>query len=284
MKNHADLGYFAPIEYDKARRAYYYTDRDYSIDNFALQADEIDALKFYASCLKIYSDYGIFKDFSNAIQKIVEGINIRHSLNRNVNPGLIVQTDTELHFSGADYLTQIVHAINDRHNIEFLYRKYGEECEATLRMLSPYLLKEYKNRWYVLGVLQNETEIKTFGLDRIVSLKTVPQTAFSEIDFDHSKYFKHSFGITRPNEPVEKIILEFASKEGPYIKSLPIHPSQQIVLEAGDILQISIEVIPSYELYEFILGKTPHVKVVSPQHIADYIAANLKEGLKEYGK
>jgi len=280
MRDDTRLAFYAPIEYDSKNKAFRYTDRDYSINNFALQSDEISALKFYASCLKIYSEYGIFKDFSNAIQKIVDGVSIKYVLKRETNPGLIVQTDTVLDVGGSQFLTEIVHAIDEQYNIEFVYKKYGEE-EPSEKILSPYLLKEYKNRWYVLGVTSGDIVIKTYGLDRMVSLKMAPQTPFAKVDFDHGKYFKHSFGITANDAAVEEIVLEFASKEAPYIKSLPIHPSQK---ETNDIIRVRIEVIPCYELFEFILSKTPDVRVISPSRITTQIENRLREGLDLYNK
>jgi predicted DNA-binding transcriptional regulator YafY len=283
MKEDTRLAFYAPVEYDSKKKAYRYTDRDYSINNFALKTDEIVALKFYASCLKIYSEYGIFKDFSNAIQKIVDGVSIKHSLKRETNPSLIVQTDTDLHVGGTQFLTDIVHAIDGQYNIEFVYKKYGEDGEAK-RIISPYLLKEYKNRWYILGVPEGETIIKTYGLDRMATLEMAPQTKFTEVEFDHGKYFKHSFGITANDSGVEKIVLEFAAKEADYIKSLPVHTSQKIVKETRDSIRVSIEVIPCYELFEFILSKTPDVKVIAPSKLANHIELQLSKGLGKYNK
>lgn len=281
MKEDTRLAFYAPVEYDSKNKAYRYTDRDYSILNFGLHAHEINALKFYASCLKIYSEYAIFKDFSNAIQKIVDGVSIRHSLKRETRPELIVQTDTIVNSTNSDYLETIIHAIDENLNITFDYQRYGQKVKKN-RGLSPYLLKEYKNRWYVLGTLVNENKILTFALDRISSLFITPNKFQKGVSFDHAKYFKHSFGITTPDKPIEKIILEFVSTEAPYVRSLPIHPTQKIIEDTSKRLRISIEVIPSYELYEFILGKTPDIKVISPLHLKAYISTKLKEGVASY--
>jgi predicted DNA-binding transcriptional regulator YafY len=281
MKNDTRLKYYAPIKQDTRRKAFCYTDREYSISNFALGKDEINALKFYASCLRIYSEYSLFKDFSNAIQKIVDGVSIKNKLRNNVDPSLIVQTDTIPNLSGNEYLTSIVQAIDEKVNIEFDYQKYGEDDKKG-RILSPYLLKEYRNRWYILGVLKYANRVSTFALDRISNFKMTADEFEMVVNFNHAEYFKYSFGITTPNDPVEKIVLEFSSKEAPYIKSLPIHPTQTIIKENRKTLRVSIDVIPSYELYEFIFSKTPDVKVISPSHIADSIKAKLEAGFQAY--
>ncbi len=281
MKEDTRLAFNAPIEYDSKNKAYRYTDRDYSILNFALNAHDINALKFYASCLKIYSEYGVFKDFSNAIQKIVDGVSIKHSLKKETNPELIVQTDTIVNSFNNEYLTMIIQAIDETSCIAFDYQKFGDLAKKK-RDLSPYLLKEYKNRWYVLGSLAGKNTVSTFALDRITSLELSISGFQKASNFDHAKYFKHSFGITTPNESVKKIVLEFSTREAPYVKSLPIHSTQEIIKETSKGLRISIEVIPSYELYEYILSKTPEIRVVTPLAIAKHIATMLEHGLGQY--
>jgi predicted DNA-binding transcriptional regulator YafY len=281
MKEDTRLGFYAPIEYDSKNKAYRYTDRDYSIFNFALNADEVNALRFYASCLKIYSGYGIFKDFSDAIRKIVDGVSIKHSLKKETNPELIVQTDTMADSSNNEYLTTIIRAIDEGICIAFEYQKFGELTKKK-RELSPYLLKEYKNRWYVLGLPAEKKAVATFALDRMTSLRLSGAAFQRSSTFDHAKYFKHSFGITTPNDAVQKIILDYSAREAPYIKSLPVHSTQEIIKETSKGLRISIEVIPSYELYEYILGKTPDIKVISPASLADHIAGMLASGAAQY--
>lgn len=283
MKNDTRLKYYAPIKQDTRRKAFSYTDRDYSIMSFALGKEEINALKFYASCLRIYSEYSLFKDFSNAIQKIVDGVSIKNRLSKDIDPNLIVQTDTIPNLKGNEFLTTIVQAIDEKVNIEFDYQKYGDENKKS-RSMSPYLLKEYRNRWYVLGNLKNNSKVSTFALDRISNLKMTADKYETIINFNHSDYFKFSFGITTPSEPVEKVVLEFSANEVPYIKSLPIHPTQTIIKETKKSLRVSIDIIPSYEMYEFIFSKTPSVKVISPPHIVEYVKTMLRSGLQLYFK
>jgi predicted DNA-binding transcriptional regulator YafY len=280
MQEDTRLGYNAPIEYSKRRGAYRYTDKNYSILRFSLQDNEITALKFYASCLGMYGPYSIFKDFSTAIDKIISGVSLKSKFGERTS-NIIIQTDTIIPIMGSDFLEVIVQAIDESLMIEFEYQKFGES-QSKSHTLCPYLLKEYKNRWYVIGCRKGKTSITTFGLDRMSGLKINAEKFSKSNSFDHDKYFKNSFGITRPEYDSQSIVLEFAKSQSEYIKSLPIHSTQQIIKETKSRIQISIDVMPCYELFEYILGKTPDVKVLSPQPIAEEVKRMLTDGLKNY--
>jgi len=280
MKNDTRLGFYAPIEYDKSKKAHYYTDKTYSITGFSLAETEITALKFYASCLQLYSSAGLFKDFSSAIEKVISGISIKNKLKNRTNPELIIQTDTIQYSSTSGLFEKIVPAIDEKINISFKYQKFHTNEKGNERIISPYLLKEFKNRWYVLGLSISENKIKTFALDRITDLKHTGEQYIKSPTFDPAKYFKHSFGITTPSAKIQVVKLQFSKQQIPYVKSLSIHPTQVIIKETADFITVTIEVIPSYELYEYILGKIPHIKVISPRTIANHVSNLLKEGLQ----
>jgi predicted DNA-binding transcriptional regulator YafY len=280
MKEDTRLGFDAPIEYDKHEKAYKYTDRGYSISNFSLQSDEIAALKFYAACLQLYSNSGLFRNFSSAIDKIISGISLKQRLKKDTNPDLIIQTDTFSHPAGSEWLEYLVQAIDDKSNVSFQYKKFNDSSTAQTRVLSPYLLKEFHNRWYVLGMVVADRRIKTFALDRMTDLRFSPGEYVKDPAFNPEVYFKHCLGITASDEPVQKIVLQFSKEQIPYVKSLPVHPTQTIMEETPDQITISIEVIPSYELYEYILGKTPDIRVLAPKKISNRVKNLLKKGLE----
>lgn len=94
------LGYFAPIDIDKKNKAYYYTDKTYTIKAFGLKSGDINALKFYANTLNQYKEYEIFKDFSNAIEKVLQAVNIRSGLNNLDQAKGVVQTEQTPKLSG----------------------------------------------------------------------------------------------------------------------------------------------------------------------------------------
>lgn len=69
---------------------------------------------------------------------------------------------------GLDHLNGLLHAIQNRKIISFNYKKYWED-EELKRVVEPYALKEFNNRWYLLANEKHKGNfiLKTFGLDRI---------------------------------------------------------------------------------------------------------------------
>ena len=76
MKNDEALGYFAPIEYSRMHKGYYYSNSDYSIDKVPLNEDEIEAVQFATNILTQFKNVAIFKDYENAIEKVLDKVNL----------------------------------------------------------------------------------------------------------------------------------------------------------------------------------------------------------------
>jgi predicted DNA-binding transcriptional regulator YafY len=281
MKEDTRLGYFAPITYNKSRRAFTYDEPEYTIKNFALSPTEVDALKFYAECLQVFSGYKLFDAFTSGIEKVINGVQARSVLKPTSNAKLIIQTDSLVTPRGDEFMGDMVYAIDNRLKCEIEYQPYDRE-DISKRQILPLLLKEYRNRWYLLSFRLDSSRIRTYALDRIKRFSKTDEVLEEIKEFDSAKYFNHSFGITTPNTKVETIVLKFSKDQIPYIKSLPVHKTQQVLKETKQSITISISVILSYEVYEFILSKSPDVKVLSPSSLAREIAEKLNKSASQY--
>lgn len=171
---------------------------------------------------------------------------------------------------GINYLLPLVKAIENKQLISIQHGKYWR-WEDEFRVLKPLGLKEFKNRWYLLAVDENDT-FKVFGLDRFNSLEVLPNffKANSQVDFE--SYFKDVFGIINTQgKPVEEVILTFTEFKGRYIKSLPLHHSQEILVDDGNILTIRLKVKIEYELIAEILSHGDEVRVDLPNRLKDLV-------------
>jgi predicted DNA-binding transcriptional regulator YafY len=176
---------------------------------------------------------------------------------------------------GTEYLKPILDAIENQEAIQIDYEKYWL-WELENRTIRPIALKEYLHRWYVMAWNEND-QLRFFGLDRIKSLETLPGKVKLPKSPDLESRFLETIGIINdPAEPVETVVLTFTEFKGRYIQSMPLHPTQQILVNDGNILQISLRVKINYELIALILSHGDEVKVEEPERLKDLVRKKAK--------
>lgn len=149
---------------------------------------------------------------------------------------------------GTEHFYGILHAIQNTLMIKYGYHKFWSDDFST-RMISPYGLKEFRGRWYVIGKDEQDGSVKTFGLDRISNLETTKKRFNFPVGFDLDAVYQHSFGIIAPsNDVMEPVILSFEPKQGKYLKSFPLHSSQKIIIDNEEELRLSVEVYATHDL------------------------------------
>lgn len=177
---------------------------------------------------------------------------------------------------GTEHLYGILHAIKNQVQIKFVYQKYGEN-EFTKRIIEPYALKEFKNRWYVLSKDLGDNKIKSFALDRITDLGFLDKKFNFPKDFDVSEHYRYCFGIISPNgHQPEDIILSFNAFQGKYIKSLPLHNSQQILIDTEDELRIQLKLFVTHDFFMELLSFGDNLKILKPQSLIDKMKSTIK--------
>ena len=178
---------------------------------------------------------------------------------------------------GTENLFGLLHAITNHLQVRFIYQKFWED-EPSHRTVGPLALKEFKNRWYLIStnpdMASSDGIIKTFGLDRISSLEITTGNFKHPKNFDIDEYFSHCFGIISPTEvnPVE-VILSFDPDQGKYIKTLPLHRSQQIIVDNAEELRIRLLIYDTFDFRMELLAHGSKVKVLQPLSLAEEIRA-----------
>jgi predicted DNA-binding transcriptional regulator YafY len=143
-------------------------------------------------------------------------------------------------------------------------------------------LKEHKDRWYAVAKDLKDDIIKSFALDRLTNLE-ITKAKYTEMNFNVEDYFKHCFGIIRPeDEKPEEVILSFDPHQAKYIKSLPLHESQQIIEENENETVFRLKVFITHDFVMEILSYGETVKIIEPQNLISAIKGIYNETLKQY--
>lgn len=267
MKDLPEPGYYAPIAFDKANNGYYYTDPTYSINNIPVRDEDIDAIEMAASMLSRYREFHIVRRYAEAIDRILDVVNVRRILSKDEFDQYI-QLEKPVYVRGADFIEPVIRAIQEKTVLRISHQAFSETRPQT-RIVHPYLLKEYNDRWYLVGLGEAENDIRTFGLERILSIEAEPSVKFRQTRFNARDYFKYTVGVFAPQSKPPKIRLECTRQGAQYLITKPVHESQVVLQEKKDSVVFGFEVHPTWEFISIILGFREEARVVSPPWFRD---------------
>lgn len=266
--------YSAPIQYDRFQKGYCYTEPDFSIASFPLSHDEIEALDFSTALLQQLKGTPMFHHFETAINKVIDGYRISKILGKSETQ--LLQVEEPVKAEGSHWLEPILKGITENKCLAILYHGYGRAEKE--HVFSPYLLKEYRNRWYAVGYSYTANNILILALDRIEGVKNSTAKYVADHDFSPADFFKYSFGITQLNHgKAETVELLFKPLQAPYILSQPLHHSQQIISNDKAGLRIRLKVYITQELIMCILSYAANVKVLAPKKLSKQINQQIAE-------
>jgi predicted DNA-binding transcriptional regulator YafY len=271
----------APIKYSKREKGYFYEDEEYSIDKIPLSEDDIDAIKFATNTLMQFRDVSIFKQFGFAIDKIFDRVHIANNpTDENVDN--FVQFEVMPETSGSDMLPELLKAIKEKLITEFLYANFvsGKVKE---REVLPLLLKEYRNRWYLICYNPAKSKIMTFGLDRMSKLAVTENHFLDKFEFNPDNYFKHSIGITANDSEPERVEFKVDKIGSKYLNSQPLHKSQMLVKDGSNRDTYCLKVIISEELKRTILSYGSQIEVTKPESLRSAVRNSISEMAENYG-
>ncbi|WP_452232067.1 helix-turn-helix transcriptional regulator [Lacinutrix sp. MEBiC02595] len=182
---------------------------------------------------------------------------------------------------GIQYLELFLTAIKQHREISFTHYNFQKNT-TTKRLLKPYLLKEYANRWYIIGEQEGEKEFRNFGMDRVSNVQLTENTFEPNTDVNINYLYHDVIGMVYSENTKQRVVLSFTPEQGQYVKTLPLHHSQQILLDTDVAFQISLDIIPNRSLVERILMYGSSVKVMEPITLVDEIKEVLKAMLSKY--
>lgn len=283
MRFDMELGFEAPIKYSKIHKGYHYEDPEYSIEKIPLSSSEMENIQLALHTLDQYRDIPMFKEVDQAIGKILNLMKLNKLEGEEKEQDYIAFESTP-RAQGTEWLEELYAAILERKEVVLDYHSFKHK-QSKDYTLHPYLLKEYRGRWYVLGHSPEREAIITFGLDRIEGVESTGEEFKRQTNFNSGEFFKHSLGITVDHQlkPTE-IELKVAANAAQYLKSQSLHPSQEILKEDEEFMLVKIEVIPTYEFYALILSHGDQIQIMKPKWIRDEMRRWLERGLKAYSK
>jgi predicted DNA-binding transcriptional regulator YafY len=269
------LGYNAPIIVVD-RKYYTYEDPDYSITNIPLSEHDLGMLYESIEFMKQFQGFSHFQQLDGMVQKLEDHI---YAQKTNTKP--VIDFEKNENLKGLEYLDRLYKAIINKKAIKIKYQSFKARVPNTFDF-HPYLLKEFRNRWFVIGIKKKNEGILNLALDRILEVND-SEKYLIETDFRPEEHFKNAIGVSiSENVPVDEVVFFVNHTHAPYIETKPLHPSQKIISRDHFGVTFSIQVQHNYELEKDILGLGEHVKIIKPERLKRKIKERINNALDVY--
>lgn len=271
------LGYNAPIVvYD--RKFYQYEDPEYSITDIPLNENDMSVLTETVEMLKQFKDFSLFSELGGIIQRLEDKV-----YTEKTKKSAIIHLDKNENLKGLEHLDTLYQAILKKIVLRITYKSFKARKASNL-VFHPFILKEYNNRWFLIGKTSEKKPVATFALDRIEKVDYDLQIPYLDINFNGEEYYKNTIGVTvLAEEHVQEIHLKIDRSNAPYVLTKPLHHTQEIItrLHNGSII-VKLDVHINYELERLILGFGESIEVIKPRLLRKRIKKNLKNAVKLY--
>lgn len=273
------LGYNAPIIVVD-RKFYTYENEDFSITNSPINNADMEKLKEIVSVLKQLNGFSYFDEMSEMILKLENNLNKSSQKSKNY-----IQFENNKLLKGIEKINPLYQAILNQIPLLIEYQSFKAK-ESKQQIYYPYLLKEYRNRWFLICNPKKGKTLITLALDRIVEFQELPKEQFipfENVDFD--TYFDNVIGVTKTIiDRAQKVVFQIDKNNAPYVVTKPIHPSQEILKEDENGTIFSIDVVLNFELEREILGFAENIKILSPRLLVKKIKRRLENASLNYKK
>lgn len=273
------LGYNAPIEvYNK--KYYRYADENFSITNIPLTENDMNVLSETVEMLKQFKDFSLFSELGGIIQRLEDKVYAEQT-----HQSSIIHLDQNENLKGLEHLDTLYQAILKKIVLKISYQSFKAR-DISIITFHPFILKEYNNRWFLVGKPTTDINqpIVTLALDRIIKIDYDTSIEYINENFNGDEYYKNTIGVTvLSDEHIQDIVLKIDKSNTPYVLTKPFHHSQEIIERFDDgSITIKLKVHINFELERMILGFGECIEVIAPRLLRNRIKKKLKRAIEVY--
>jgi predicted DNA-binding transcriptional regulator YafY len=171
----------------------------------------------------------------------------------------------------------LVEATIQQRRVTMRYHSFSSNREKSY-VLEPYRLLFGQGGLYVIGMVPEYGELRTFAVDRIEQV-SLTEERFEPLELPDDA-FAHSLGVNQGTP--EKIEILIAPKLARYVRERIWHPSQTIADRPDDSILVTLNVVNDWALKSWVLGFGGLARVLSPEPLAAEISAELRAALDQY--
>ena len=247
---------------------YRYADQTQTLFSKPLSDDEKRLLQEVLNTLGQFAGLDSFE----WLHDLQEKLNDRKSFGRSEydkemsEPRKIICFSSNDYLKGKDFLGTLFALIANKKVVDVEYAPFGEDVR-TIR-LYPYLLKQYNDRWYLIGTPLATDEFPyredfyvNLPLDRMKSITPVDGVEYIDCDESFEERYEDIIGVTWIKDAkLEPVIIAVKDTFTGYVDTKPLHGSQvKFPVERQVELHTQYPAFDGYSFYGLSLKPNPEL-------------------------
>lgn len=170
--------------------------------------------------------------------------------------------------AGVEFLATIIQAIKSGRKILMRYQRFG--AESYDKVVEPYAIKLFRQRWYLLSFTGRHYAI--YALDRMQDVQLTDESFLLPEGFSAQDYFDEYYGVMTTDEPLTHLVVRAHSWAPNYLRTLPLHHSQR-ELQSGTLpsgaayTDFSFDIRPTVDFLGELLSHGDGIEVLEPEDV-----------------
>ena len=271
----------APVQHDRRRKGYVYTDTTYALPTVFLQEGKLLGLLLAEQVSRQYLGTPLEAPLREAVRKLSRYLPEEVALEAGELAGVF-------HFAGGGGLdvpllrfADLERAARERRVVHLSYHG-AHRGERTERDVEPHFLHNVRGDWSLVAWDALRGEPREFMLTRIEEHRVLERRFTRRPELAKDVYVAPMFRTERGREPYE-VELRFDAYQARWIRECTLHPSQQVEEHLDGGLTLRLQVGGEGDVLRWVLGYGSHVEVVSPSSLRARVEEELRAALGQYG-
>ncbi len=269
----------APLEYDRNKKGYYYTEPSWAIPSIPLKQGDLFSLLIARHALAQYKDLPITNKLEQVYTHLTEALGEQTS----IDPEEIL---SEFSFVAPPAIPvdpllweSVCQSVLQRRTIEMGYQSKRATGKRTHR-IDPYHIANIHGDWYVFAYNHHYKAIRQFAIGRILEVTETGETFRRPHDFDPVELVESSFGGFASMDDMKEVCIRISNQWSLEVKDRQWHAKQKIrELKNGDI-EVTFRVSasgqrPYFNVIQWVLGMGKHARVIRPAKLKQLVAEEI---------
>lgn len=270
----------APVEYDRSRRGYYYSEPRYHLPAMDIRESDLFAICIAEKALEQYANTPVYEKLSSVFDKLRSLLPDSVSINASwidTNYTFMRESHTMI---DPEIWETVSLSLRWRKRVRLTHQKAGAESPVK-RLVDPYHIVSYRGEWYLIGLCHLRYAILRFAISRIKEAEMTDQNYEVKDSFDFDAFMGSHFGITT-EEREYSVEIEFSPSQAPYIRERTWHPAQAVQERGDGGVVLSFPTNSLFEVKRWVLSWGSDARVLSPKILADQVRDDLEKAAAGY--